>query len=262
MRSLLNALQDGRLIELPDADKWNSLKYLAHLIKAIPEIGGSVDLAEQVIAQEKTNNTGIGLGVACPHVRVPGNGDLLSAVGWSPAGIDYEAKDGKKVHLVVMYYIPEAQKNTYLKEVSSLVRAVRPEGEIQSIAKAEDIAKVREELLDWVQASIDAGIPETKARMIRLEARQAALGEGAEAAAGAVAPVVHPLLILPQPNDRFTVLCEDHQLSALLENDASLAMSLKQRSNFERGGYRLFFRGVQLYDPARPLYEYLAVKLT
>jgi len=257
VRSLLNALQDGRLIELPDTDKWKSLKFLAHLIEAIPEVS-QTDLAEQVQAQEQTNNTGIGLGVACPHVRVPGNGDLLSAVGWSPVGIDYGAKDGKKVHLVVMYYIPEAQKNTYLKEVSSLVRAVRPEGEIQAIAKAADIAKVREELLDWVQAAIDTGVPETKARMIRLEARQAAL---AEAAAGAAAPVVHPLLILPQPNEKYTVLCEDHELSALLENDATLANALRQRANFERGGFRLFFRGVQLYDPARPLYEYLAVKV-
>ncbi len=261
MRSLLNALQDGRLIELPDSDKWNSLKYLAHLIEAIPEIGGSIDLAEQVKAQEQTNNTGIGLGVACPHVRVPGNGDLLSAVGWSPSGIEYGSKDGKKVHLVVMYYIPEAQKNTYLKEVSSLVRAVRPEGEIQSIAKAEDIAKVREELLDWVQASIDAGIPETKARMIRLEARQAALGDTPELAAGAAAPSIHSLLILPQPNDKFTVLCENHELSAVLENDTTLSVALKQRANFERGGFRLFFRGVQIYDPTRPLYEYIAVKL-
>ena len=262
MRSLLNALQDGRLIELPDTDKWNSLKYLAHLIEAIPEIGGSVDLAEQVKAQEQSNNTGIGLGVACPHVRVPGSGDLLSAVGWSPAGIDYGSKDGKKVHLVVMYYIPEAQKNTYLKEVSALVRAVRPEGEIQSIAKAEDIAKVRDELLDWVQASIDAGVPETKARMIRLEARQAALGEGSTVPGGAAAPVVHPLLILPQGIDKFTVLCENHELSGVLENDPTLGTALKQRSNFERGGFRLFFRSVQLYDPARPLYEYLAVKLS
>ncbi len=262
MRSLLIALQDGRLIELRDTGKWNSLKYLGHLIEASPEIGGSIDLAEQVKAQEQSNNTGIGLGVACPHVRVPGNGDLLSAVGWSPAGIDYGAKDGKKVHLVVMYYIPEAQKNTYLKEVSSLVRAVRPEGEIQSIAKAEDIAKVREELLDWVQASIDAGVPETKARMIRLEARQAALGDTPESHAGVAAPVVHPLLILPYPNEKFTVLCENHELSALLENDPTLAVSLKQRANFERGGFKLFFRGVQIYDPTRPLYEYIAVKLS
>src|SRR5690242_2825159 len=236
MRSLLNALQDGRLVELPDTDKMKSLKYLAHLIEAIPEIGGSVDLAEQVMAQEQSNNTGIGLGVACPHVRVAGNGDLLSAVGWSPAGIDYGSKDGKKVHLVVMYYIPEAQKNTYLKEVSSLVRAVRPEGEIQSIAKAEDIAKVREELLDWVSASIDAGIPETKARMIRLEARQAALSESAETPVAGIVPAhvqIHPLLILPQPNDKFTVLCEDHELANHLENDPTLGVSLKQRANFE-----------------------------
>src|SRR6266851_2953418 len=169
MRSLLNALQDGRLIELPDTDKWNSLKYLAHLIEAIPEIGGSVDLAEQVKAQEQTNNTGIGLGVACPHVRAQGNGDLLSAVGWSPSGIDYGSKDGKKVHLVVMYYIPESQKNVYLKEISALAGAVRKAGGIQPIATAQDIATVRERLLDWVSAAIEASIPEAKARMIRLE---------------------------------------------------------------------------------------------
>jgi len=261
MRSLLNALQDGRLVELPDTDKWSSLKYLAHLIEAIPEIS-ETDLSEQVLAQEQSNNTGIGLGVACPHVRVAGNGELISAVGWSPAGIDYGSKDGKKVHLVVMYYIPEAQKNTYLKEVSSLVRAVRPEGEIQSIAKAEDIAKVREELLDWVSASIDAGIPETKARMIRLEARQAALST-TEAPAGTIPSTaqIFPLLILPQPGDKFTVLCENHDLAAALENDATLSVSLKQRINFDRSGFHLIFRGVQIYDPARPLYDYIAVKL-
>jgi len=261
MRSLLNALQDGRLVELPDTDKWNSLKYLAHLIEAIPEVS-ETDLAEQVLAQEQSNNTGIGLGIACPHVRVSGDKDLICAVGWSPTGIDYGSKDGKKVHLVVMYYIPEAQKNTYLKEVSSLVRAVRPEGEIQSIAKAEDIAKVREELLNWVSAAIDAGIPETKARMIRLEARQAALST-TEAPLGAapVAAQIFPLLILPQPADKFTVLCENHPLAAALENDPTLAVSLKQRISFDRAGFHLIFRGVQIYDPARPLYDYIAFKL-
>jgi len=262
MRSLLNALQDGRLVELPDTDKIKSLQYLAHLIEAIPEIGGTIDLAEHVVAQEQSNNTGIGLGVACPHVRVPGSGDLLSAVGWSPSGIDYGSKDGKKVHLVVMYYIPEAHKNTYLKEVSSLVRAVRPEGEIQSIAKAEDIAKVREELLDWVSASIDAGIPETKARMIRLEARQAALSATPELAAESAqaTPQIYPLLIIPQPNDKFMVLCEKHELSSLLENDPSLAVSLKQRTSFDRAGFKFIFSGIQVYDPLRPLYDYIAVK--
>ena len=131
MRSLLNALHDGRLIELPDTDKLTSLKYLAHLIEAIPEVKPKPIWRSKCWPRSSPTIPGSAWAVACPHVRVPGNGELISAVGWSPAGIDYGSKDGIKVHLVVMYYIPESQKNTYLKEVSSLVRAVRPEGEIQ-----------------------------------------------------------------------------------------------------------------------------------
>ncbi len=265
MRSLLNALQDGRLVELPDTDKAKSLQYLAHLIEAVPEIGGGVALAEQVIAQENSNNTGIGLGVSCPHIRGTGAGDLLCAVGWSPAGIDYGSKDGRKVYLVVMYYIPDTQKNTYLKEVSSLVRAVRDKGEIQAIAKAEDIATVREELLDWVSAALDAGIPETKARMIRLEARQAALAVSDTLPSAGTAPLVvkvFPVLFMSQAGDRHTVLSINPELSALLEKDSTLGLLLKEHSEFERGGYRFMYRATQIYDPERPLHEYLAIRLS
>jgi len=115
MRSLLQALQEGRLVELPETDKDKSLQYLAHLIEAIPEVAAE-PLKEEVLQREKSGNTGIGLGVACPHVRSTGDGELLCAVGWSPSGIDYGSKDGIKVHLVVMYYIPDSQKITYLRK--------------------------------------------------------------------------------------------------------------------------------------------------
>lgn len=266
MKSLLNALHDGRLVELPDSDKTKSLEYLAHLIEAIPEIAGGTELAEQVLAQEKSNNTGIGLGIACPHIRVAGNGELLCAVGWSPSGIDYGSADGKKVHLVVMYYIPDAEKNIYLKEVSGLVRAIRQEeGGIQAIAKAEDIATVREELLDWVSTALDAGIPEAKARMIRLEARQAAM-TNAEAAqplpAGAQqAPLqVIPVLFLVQTEERFIALCQNRSLESALENDGTISVLLREHANFERAGYHFMYRATQIYDPIRPLHDYLAIK--
>jgi PTS system nitrogen regulatory IIA component len=268
MKSLLNALQDGRLVELPDTDKEKSLRYLAHLIEAVPELGSGVDLAEEVLKVENSNNTAIGSGVACPHVRVAGNGgDLLCAVGWSPQGIDYGAKDNKKVHLVVMYYIPEAQKNVYLKEVSSLVRAMQKEGEIQMIARAEDIATVREQLLDWVSAAIEAGMPEARARMIRLETRQAAIA-GGEAppvpelpGARPSAPLqILPVLIVSLSGDRYAVLCQNHDLASALENEPGLGAVLKMQAQFERLGFRLIRRATTLYDPARPVYDYLAVK--
>lgn len=267
MKSLLDALKEGRLVELPEADKDKSLQYLAHLIEAIPGIGGSVDLAEEALKREKAGNTGIGMGVACPHVRGPGEGELFCAVGWSPAGIDYGAKDSSRVYLVVMYYIPDSQKTTYLREVSALAGAIKQEGGIQAIAKAADIATVREELLDWVQAASEAGlgIPETKARMIRLEARQAAILQGPPvptAAGAAPAPLqVMPVLVVSLGDDHRVVLCENRELGALLEKDPELGLLLKQHAQFDRQGYRFVHRATTLYDPARPLYEYLAIRL-
>ncbi|MFI5361086.1 MAG: PTS sugar transporter subunit IIA [Elusimicrobiota bacterium] len=260
MKSLLNALQEGRLVELPEEDKEKSLEYLAHLIEAVPDLAGSPELAEEMIARERTHNTGIGSGVACPHVRATGGGDLLCAVGWTPAGIDYGASDGKKVHLIVMYYIPDAQKNVYLKEISSLASAIRREDGIQSIASAEDIATVRERLLDWVQATIDANVPETKARMIRLEARQAVVDAVPPAAAGAAPAALQALAALFLVGDGRTVaLCPNPELTAELEKDAELGALLGRKAQFERAGWRFVFREATAYG-GRTLYDYVAVK--
>ncbi len=260
MKSLLNALQEGRLIELPDEDKEKSLEYLAHLIEAVPDLAGSPELAEEMIVRERQHNTGLGLGIACPHVRATGGGELLCAVGWTPAGIDYGASDGKKVHLVVMYYIPDAQKNVYLKEVSALASAIRREGGITPIAAAEDIATVRERLLDWVQAAIEANIPEAKARMIRLEERQA-VAEAASPAGGV--PASGALLVLSTlfvvGDGRTVALCPNPELTAELEKDADLPELLMRRGQFERGGWRFVFRSVTAFG-ARSLYDYLAVR--
>ncbi len=259
MKSLLNALQDGRLVELPDDDKENSLRYLAHLIEAIPELGGDLDLAEEVLAREAAANTGIGLGVACPHVRAKEGGELLCAVGWNPKGIDYGSKDGMKVYLVVMYYIPDSEKNIYLKEISALAGAVKKEGSIQAIAKAEDIASVREELLNWVSAAIEAGIPEAKARMVRLEARQAA-AEAAPPEGLGMALDLMPVLILTMGENRHIALTQDPQLTLALEKDLSLTEKLNTQSQFAQGGYELIFRRSTPYDQGRTLSEYIAIR--
>ncbi|NNN06289.1 MAG: PTS sugar transporter subunit IIA [Elusimicrobia bacterium] len=260
MKSLLNALQEGRLIELPETDKEKSLAFLAHLIEAVPDLAGSPELAEEMIARERQSNTGIGSGVACPHVRATGGGELLCAVGWTPTGIDYGAGDGKKVHLVVMYYIPDAQKNVYLKEISSLAGAIRREDGIQPIAAAADIATVRERLLDWVQAAIEASIPESKARMIRLEARQAVADAGAPAGAPATPAALQVLdarFLLDA--GRALALCADAVLAGALEKDGELPALLGRRAPFERAGWRFVCRGATAYGE-RTLYDYVAVR--
>ena len=254
MKSLLDALQCGRLVELPTTEKEASLRTLAHLIEAVPEMSREVDLVGEVLKRERTVNSGIGLGVACPHVRVGGNGELLCSVGWSPAGIDYGAADGKKVHLVAMYFIPDVQKHAYLKEISGLAEAVTKKGDIQSIATAMDVAAVREQLLEWVAGAIDAGLAQVKARMIRLQTRQA---ETKAAAAGQMLPV----LVVCASESQSLVLCENRDLSSALEKDTGIGPLVRQGQSFDRGGYRLLHRSALVYDPGRPVHEYIAVKL-
>jgi len=259
VKALLTALREGRLVELPDADKGKSLEFLANLIEAVPDLPSVPELYEAMMAREKSMNTGIGKGVACPHVRAAGNGELVCAVGWSRSGIDYGAPDGKKVHLVVMYYIPDSQKNVYLKEISSLAAAVRREGDISALASAEDIATVRERLLDWVSAAVDASIPEAKARMIRLESRQA-VTEAAPLATGPGALQIFNVLVLDAPGQKPTVLCQQPDLAAALEKEDGLGALVQQRGQFDRGGYRLVFNSATQYDKGRTLYDYWAVK--
>jgi mannitol/fructose-specific phosphotransferase system IIA component (Ntr-type) len=263
MKSLLNALQEGRLIELPDTDKQSSLEYLAHLIEAIPDLAQPKDLMEAVLAREKAQNTGLGLGVACPHVRAAGNGELFCAVGWSPVGIDYGAPDGQKVHLVVMYYIPDSEKGTYLKEVSALAGAVRREGGIKSLALAQDITTVRERLLDWVSAAIDANIPETKARIIRLEARQAAV-EAAQVQVSVSeeqALDIQTIRILTSLDAKPIVLAQNAELAKRLEDDDALPALVQSHKQFDRAGYRLVFRSAVSYGAQRTLHDYLALRI-
>ncbi|HUX36956.1 MAG TPA: PTS sugar transporter subunit IIA, partial [Rectinemataceae bacterium] len=166
MKSLLEALEEGRLLELPDGDKLRSIELLSHLVEAIPDIGSKRDILKGVMEREAQANTGMGRGVACPHCRTPDEGELRCAVGWSPKGIAYGSPDGKPVHFIILYYVPDSERNAYLKEVSGLAKAISASEEsFEVISAMPDIHAVRDKLLDWVGLALAGAVPDAKARM-------------------------------------------------------------------------------------------------
>jgi PTS system nitrogen regulatory IIA component len=273
MRSILTALQEGRLFELPEgASKERVLAFLARILDANPNIESGLDAGEEVTAREKECNTGIGLGVAVPHVRGRREeGELFCAIGWSSAGIAYESPDGNPVHLVVMYYIPGAQKNVYLKEVSTLVKAIRKSGGIEPIAKASDLNAVRNLLLDWVSSVLGDAGPESVARMIKLEVRHAQAPEaGAPAPAGAPsgmaappagAPAGHVVVfsVLSAPPGGPLVLGPEADWVPTLEKDPGLAQKLAAGAPFSSGRLQLFVSGSTAYAGGRVLYQCVGI---
>jgi len=255
MKSLINALQEGRLLELPVNEKDKALEYLALLIEAIPDIGSGIDLVKAVKEREATANTALGLGVACPHVRAGDDGELLCAVGWSPSGIDYGAPDGAKVHLIIMYYIPSSQKGAYLKEVSGLAKAVKDSDALKMLSGASDLQEVRSKLLDWVDLAIDKAVPDARARMIKLEERQAK--------AGAVQRVaIVPFAMAFDGQGKCLLLSSDQEFSDKFDSSSELLRLATQpgAQEFDIDGFRIRLLGLSSYLKGRMLIHCVAVR--
>ncbi len=270
MRSILTALQEGRLFELPESGKARALEFLARILDANPDIEVGTDALEEVQKRELECNTGIGMGVGVPHIRARREeGDLFCAVGWSPSGIDYGASDNKPVHLVVMYYIPGAQKNVYLKEISTLVKAMRKTGGIEPIAHAPDLNTVRNLLLDWVSTGLGESGPEAVARMIKLEVRQTQTAPVVHAPVPAAPIVVAPVVpafgkavgfqVLVANGSNVFVLAADAEWSTTLEREPGIAQRLASGAPFAAGGRQVFVTTSTAYPAGRVLYQGVAI---
>jgi mannitol/fructose-specific phosphotransferase system IIA component (Ntr-type) len=261
MKTLLNALQEGRFVELPEANKDKALNLLANLIEAMPDISPGTDVAGAVLSREAQFNTGIGMGWACPHARTAHEGEIICAAGWSPTGIEYGAADGKPVTIVVMYYVPDSQKNVYLKEVSGLAKAIQKKQGDQAVPKMPTLAEARNWILDLVSLSLETQASDVKARMIHLEAKQAATTAlGAVPAAGLGYAIV-PFSLVVSPGSKPVVLAQDPDAAAKLESATEMEAALAKQLPFEYGGYRILVRGVTAYQSKRLLYDCLAVKV-
>jgi len=258
MDSLLDALQEGRLIELPDNNRDDALHLLAHILEAIPSVPTGTDVVGLVLERERVTSTALGKGWACPHARVPFEEDLVCALGWSPTGIDYGAPDGVPISVIAMYLVPSNQRNHYLREISLLAKALSAYTDQGKLGSAKDLNDVRNYLLDLIGTTKDTVGPDARARMIQLQGKQAF---PALSAADLSNLVVEPLTLVAVPGLKPVVLTQSAALGQALDGAAGLLEKLDADGSFQNGGWRVLKRGTLSYQGGRVLYDCLAIKL-
>ena len=257
MNSLLDALQEGRLIELPDNDKEHSLRFLAHILEAIPSLPAGTDVAGRIMAKEGSTKTALGKGWACPDARVSFNEDLICVVGWSPTGIDYGAPDGMPVRIIAMYLVPENQRSNYLREVSLLAKALAIYPGLEILNAAGELNEVREHLLDMISSTKGAVGPDSRARMIQLQTRPSIVEAPAYNLANLI---VEPVTIIAGVGITPVVLGHDRQLVDFLDGSAGLTEGITTHGIFQNGGWRIVKRSEVSYQADRTLFDCLAIK--
>jgi hypothetical protein len=163
-----------------------------------------------------------------------------------------------------MYFVPESQKNAYLKEISSLAKAIHQTEALQKLQKITELSEVRHTLLDAISHALESVGPEARARMIQLEVRHAAT-EILAPTAHQLNELVHhliPVSILAIPGSRSIVLAQDQALVKELESFDQLSTELMQHGFFERQGFSIVLRATEHFSPDRSLHNCLAVRIT
>ncbi|OPY69877.1 MAG: PTS system fructose-specific EIIABC component [Syntrophorhabdaceae bacterium PtaU1.Bin034] len=124
--NMKEALKESCVIaDLHGGTKRQVLTELASALKTtglISDVEAAVDV---ILEREKLGSTGIGDGVAIPHGKMKGIGRLLCAFGRSKEGIDFDAVDGKPVHIFFLLLAPEDSAGLHIQMLSRISRILR-----------------------------------------------------------------------------------------------------------------------------------------
>lgn len=134
--------------ELKSTDKFDAIREIIDNASVFSEFESlpAEEFADIVIEREKLQSTGFGHGVAVAHGRTRHVSEPTIALGISREGVDYDAYDGRPVHLLFVVANHPDQQMDYLHILSTLVAMVRDELFRREILGCTDAETVQEKL--------------------------------------------------------------------------------------------------------------------
>lgn len=109
---------------------------------------------DALMKRESIGSTGIGKGIAIPHTRSIVLDKVYLVVGRSKEGVDFDALDGKPVHLFFLLCAPPQDiGTTYLVLLGKIAQIARKLTKTQDYMNIDDPEEFREYLLKVYQES-------------------------------------------------------------------------------------------------------------
>jgi PTS system nitrogen regulatory IIA component len=116
-----DVLDPERVVIMDEGSKEPALRLMIEVLARSPRIHDRTGLARAIFEREQLMSTGIGFGVAVPHVRMASVTDLVMALGASRQDItDYESLDGKPVRIICMVAAGQDQHAEYLRALAAV----------------------------------------------------------------------------------------------------------------------------------------------
>ncbi len=133
---------DGIIASLKATSKKHALQELATIAAARTGLDQR-EIFNTLLQRERLCSTGLGHGIAVPHVKLTGMRKILCLFARLDDPIDYESHDGEPVDLLFLLLAPDHASGDHLKALASISRVVREPSVIDALRNAPDIPGLR-----------------------------------------------------------------------------------------------------------------------
>ncbi|MCX5854079.1 MAG: PTS sugar transporter subunit IIA [Deltaproteobacteria bacterium] len=117
--------KDFIIEDLKAKNKRDALAELSAIFLKVHEKFNHDSAVNVLLDREKLGSTGIGDGIAIPHGKHGDLNHLIVSFGRSKAGVDFDAMDGKPVHLFFLLMAPENTTGQHLKVLAKISRMLK-----------------------------------------------------------------------------------------------------------------------------------------
>ncbi|MFC1677074.1 PTS sugar transporter subunit IIA [Planctomycetota bacterium] len=126
---------------------------ITELVDALEKAGRLQDgkakqIARAIIKRESEASTGIGKGVAVPHVKHSAVKDVIATVGISHAGVDFSSLDKMPVYSVILLISPTKDPDKHLGAMEKIFKYLQQDKFRRWLGQSRTAAQVQELLKD------------------------------------------------------------------------------------------------------------------
>lgn len=146
--SLSRYLTPDDIYFIEQTDKSSVLTVLFEKLRCDWSGGNKAAVYRELCAREELMPTGIGCGVALPHVASKGIKSVRITCAIAKAGIGWDAFDGMPVTIVFLFAFPLSERTLYLRLVARLSSILKDPGLRSAILRANGNTEVHSIIMD------------------------------------------------------------------------------------------------------------------
>jgi len=152
-------IKEATLDDLQATEKESAIREVVEALSGAKclRVGSTDDIVRALMERERLGTTGIGKGVAVPHVKHPSVKRMVGVLARSKKGVSFAALDGEPVYIIFLLLSPQDETGSklHLKALEHISRLIRNETYLRFLR----IAKDKEELIKLIEEEDEEILP-------------------------------------------------------------------------------------------------------